>query len=420
MTWKRCAGCTRAISVTAFSCEYCGQVCEDVMDFLPLDDACPDAPARIDPTAHSEAPIIEDAAAFAFGSERETADPAHGSGSAGFTSELLMAAATSEPLTAAFRDLDGPVVNSGPASPNHPADQPPLELRQSAEASAKTEGWSEPDVATHDYGLDFLDEQPAAGNDQESSMPIETPPAPAAINNSTGAQAKPAGSRMGTRQLAMVGGGVLAAGALIFTILGMRGAASPEPAAAPAPARRAPASAPARSKAAPAAAAAVKPVTVDADAPRWSRVNDGRWVGTRGQTAAFELSATGRVHVWMRDVTPVLVVRCEKGNAEAFVYIQSAARMEPQDGDHTVQVSFDGAGPASQRWPDSAEHDALFARNAPEFTRQLTQSRTLQFGFTPHNAEPVVATFVLDGLEPLLASSAKLCGWRTEKKKPGV
>ena len=109
--------------------------------------------------------------------------------------------------------------------------------------------------------------------------------------------------------------------------------------------------------------------------------------------------------------TAVLVVRCEKGNAEAFVYTQSAARMEPQDGDHTVQVSFDGAGPASQRWPDSAEHDALFARKPLEFTRQLTQSRTLQFGFTPHNAEPVVATFVLDGLEPLLASSAKPCGW---------
>ena len=29
MTWKRCTGCTRAIAVTAFSCEYCGQLCDD-------------------------------------------------------------------------------------------------------------------------------------------------------------------------------------------------------------------------------------------------------------------------------------------------------------------------------------------------------------------------------------------------------
>jgi hypothetical protein len=86
--------------------------------------------------------------------------------------------------------------------------------------------------------------------------------------------------------------------------------------------------------------------------------------------------------------------------------------MEPQDGDHTVEVAFDGGRPATERWPDSAEHDALFARNPVNFTRQLTQSRTLQFGFTPHNAEPVRSTFVLDGLEPLLASSAKQCGWK--------
>jgi hypothetical protein len=212
----------------------------------------------------------------------------------------------------------------------------------------------------------------------------------------------------------MVGGGVLAAGALIFTILGMRGAASPEPAASSAPARPAPGKAPATTAAAPKAtpSPAARTVTVDPDAPRWSRVSDGRWVSARGQTAAFEVSATGRVHVWTRDVTPVLVVRCEKGNAEAFVFTQSAAQMEPQDGDHTVQIAFDGSKPASQRWPDSAEHDALFARNSLEFMRQLTQARTLQFGFTPHNAGPVVATFVLDGLEPLLASSAKQCGWK--------
>ena len=127
----------------------------------------------------------------------------------------------------------------------------------------------------------------------------------------------------------------------------------------------------------------MKPVKVDADAPRWNRVSDGRWVGTRGQTAAFELSATGRVHVWMRDVTPLLVVRCEKGHAEAFVYTQSAARMEPQDGDHTVQLAFDGAGATSERSPDSAEHDALFARNPQAFTRQMTQSRTLHSAHTP-------------------------------------
>ena len=261
----------------------------------------------------------------------------------------------------------------------------------------------EPEDEARDYGLDFLAEESPA-SDHQAALPLDNPAAAPPIATGAAQQAKPLRTGMGTRQLAMVGGGVLAAGALIFTILGMRGAASPEPVATPAPARRAPAKAPMKAPAKASAAAqstpapAARTVNVDADAPRWSRVTDGRWVSANRQTAAFEVPATSRVHVWMRDVTPVLVVRCEKGNAEAFVYTQSAARMEPQDGDHTVQVSFDGASPASQRWPDSAEHDALFARSPLEFTRQLTQARTLRFGFTPHNADTVVATFVIDGL----------------------
>ena len=116
--------------------------------------------------------------------------------------------------------------------------------------------------------------------------------------------------------------------------------------------------------------------------------------------------------VWTREVLPVLVVRCDSGRTEAFVFTQSAARMEPQDGDHTVTVRFDDGAVATERWPDSDEHDALFARRPGEFTRQLTGTRALHFGFTPHNAAPVVASFALEGLEPLLQSAAKQCGWK--------
>jgi hypothetical protein len=374
------------------------------MDFLPLDDNRPAAvPGKVDPAAYGGTP--DDAT--------ET---------------------TGVPFEwGAFHTAGGPDVPA-PGMPAVPAsheveDSVPTALSSDtlamAEAGSQSpgaagvfdagrdSGASEPDDETAGHELDFLAEERPASDGQVPPLPREAPAQAAPIVSGKRQPAKPSGARMGTRQLAMVGGGVLAAGALIFTILGMRGAASPEPVVAPAPARRAttkaPAKAPAAARVTPAPAA--RAVKVDADAPRWTRVNDGRWVSPRGQTAAFELPATGRVHVWTRDVTPVLVVRCEKGNAEAFVYTQSAARMEPQDGDHTVEVSFDGASPASQRWPDSAEHDALFARNSLEFTRQLTRSRTLQFGFTPHNAEPVSATFVLDGLEPLLASSAKPCGW---------
>ena len=370
------------------------------MDFLPKDDNRPAAApeSTFEPATDNATPdYAAEAAGIPFEWESFPGASAPDVPAPG-TQPTPASGLTDDPVEASWTPSTSFDRPEPPASSSFPGNFP-------AEASANT----------GNDGLDFLAEDLPAG-DHPVASPVNSPAPAAPIASGKAVQATPPRTGMGTRQLAMVGGGVLAAGALIFTILGMRGAASPEPVATPAPARRATAKAP--TKAAPFAQAtpapAARAVNVDADAPRWSRVSDGRWVSANRQSAAFEVAATSRVHVWMRDVTPVLVVRCEKGNAETFVYTQSAARMEPQDGDHTVQVSFDGASPASQRWPDSAEHDALFARNPLEFTRQLTHARTLQFGFTPHNADTVVATFVLDGLEPLLASSAKQCGWHNK------
>jgi hypothetical protein len=338
MTWKKCAGCTRAIGADAFTCEYCGQLCDDVMGYLPSEEE-----TRAPAMTYEES---QDALRFAF--ESSGPEPAIEL----YRDELTLGPPLSYDSESATA-LDEPVVEAQPE-----------------------------------------DEAPAA---LEPSAPKEAPKAPA--------------KGLGPRQLAMVGGGVLAAGALIFTILGSRSSASLEPAAAPspapAPARRAAAPAPANPKPAPPAAD-----TPTAHAPHWTHSADGRWISSSRHTAAFEVDAIKRVHVWTRDVTPVLVVRCDSGKTEAFVYTQSAARMEPQDGDHTVTVAFDGGSAATERWPDSDEHDALFARHPVEFTRQLTAARALHFGFTPHNAQPVVATFALDGLADLLAASPRQCGYK--------
>jgi len=147
-------------------------------------------------------------------------------------------------------------------------------------------------------------------------------------------------------------------------------------------------------------------------APKWSRVTAGRWVGDRRNTVAFEIEALDRIPVWTRSVTPVLVVRCQDGHAESFVFTQSAAKMEPQDGDHTVRVAFDDGATATERWPDSDDHDALFAPDGAAFTRRLAGSHALRFGFEPHNAQPATAQFEVSGIGELLAGSARQCGWK--------
>ena len=379
MTWKRCAGCTRAIAANAFTCEYCGQVCDDVMDMLP--------PER----GQAADALAADVSALARGVE-DPLEPVD-------TSDLW----TREPLS--FDEDDDSAAGTTPSLFDAP-DQASAVAAIGKAFESTVEFPPAVEEALNDP-WQMSDEVPLDVAPDGSPVPASEPAAWPAAARAAKPDGKTAVQRMGSRQIALAGGGVVAAGALIFTILGMRGAASPEPAAAPAPVRAATATAPARPAAARPAPSA-PPAATPADAPSWSRVTDGRWVGSSRRTVAFEVRATGRIHVWMRDVTPVLVVRCDAGATEAFVYTQSAARMEPQDGDHTVSVAFDNVSATTERWPDSAEHDALFARNSADFTRRLAESRTLRFGFTPHNAEPVTATFALEGLSELMAS-AKHC-----------
>lgn len=145
--------------------------------------------------------------------------------------------------------------------------------------------------------------------------------------------------------------------------------------------------------------------------PKWNSGNR-YWTGNQRHAIAFELSANNKVHVWQRDAQPVLVVRCQSKRTDAFVYIESAAKLEPRDQNHTVHVRFDDGPDTSERWPDSDEHVALFAPDGAAFAHRIIAARTLRFGYTPHNAEPVVAEFNVSGLSELIEPAARQCGWK--------
>ena len=336
MTWKRCEGCTRAISTAALTCEYCGRACSSSSPGLPADDS--------------------DQAPFAWVVD----DPQSGFG-------------------------------TGDTTDDSPQGLPALELNASFPFT---------EVENEPPGGPFLLDDEAALVTPDA--PADGPHvAPAVAAPAARVAVAPAKKSIGPRQLAMLGGALLAASALIFTILSMRSAASPEPSAqagTPAPVRR-----PAANRAASGAPAS--------NAPKWSQVTGGRWTGGNKKAVAFELQANNRIHIWTRDVTPLLIVRCQGGQVEPFVYTQSAARMELQDGDHTVRVAFDDGPEVTERWPDSDEHDALFAKDATAFAHQLATAQTLRFGFEPHNAPPASARFDVSGLNELLSASAKPCGW---------
>ena len=219
-----------------------------------------------------------------------------------------------------------------------------------------------------------------------------TPPPNAA--DTPAAAVAPVGKKAGGLSPLVIGiGGVAALIAVAFGFMS-RGMATPQAATTPPPATTRPAPVPRR---------------VDSIEPsRWT--SGTQWVSDR-KSVAFELKSSNRVNVWMGQVQPLLVVRCTQNRTEAFVYTDTAARIEPGSEDRSVRVRFDDEPFTDEHWPDSAEHKGLFAPNGETFTQRLMNARTLRFQFTPHNAETAEIQFSVVGLREMIEPVQKKCGW---------
>lgn len=226
-------------------------------------------------------------------------------------------------------------------------------------------------------------------------------PAPGSVGSVTGegtaAASAPAVSGFSRGDLSVVALALIGTGMMTFAFLLTRGGSAARPVeAAPAPEAR------------DAAGLPVRTVAV----PSWSTRDRARWLGTARRSFAVDVAAASPVAVWMKNVRPVLVVRCMTGAPEVFVFTDSPARLEANTPDHTVRISLDGAEAVTERWPDSADHDALFAPDGAAWLARISQVQTMRFSFTPHNAQEVTAEFNVAGLGDLVAPAARECGFR--------
>jgi hypothetical protein len=163
--------------------------------------------------------------------------------------------------------------------------------------------------------------------------------------------------------------------------------------------------------AAPAANMTAAPGMAPTITPTWKAANQ-EWLLNARKGVAFELPSLAKVAVWQGISQPMIVVRCNAGQMQTFVYTSSALQMEAQDENHSVSIRFDDEPEVTERWADSSDHDALFAPDAAAFARRVASARTLRFGYTPHNAPRAVAEFQVSGLADLLQPAAKQCGWK--------
>jgi hypothetical protein len=230
-----------------------------------------------------------------------------------------------------------------------------------------------------------FDELPTESEARADTTPVPVP-----------AVTQAAAAGIGRRELMMIVVAVVGSGAITLAMLTARGGVTPTTAAH---AETMPAGARPKAAAAP------------AGAPGWIE-SRAQWTAGDRKSLAFELPSRNETPVWMKNVRPLLVVRCLAKRTDVFVFTDSAAAMEKQDEDHTVRIAFDDEPERTERWPDSVAHDALFAPDGTTFARQLVGARTMRFGYTPHNAAPVVAHFDVQGLGDRLSPGAPPCGGR--------
>ena len=238
------------------------------------------------------------------------------------------------------------------------------------------------------------------------SSDVEVAPAQAAI------AANPAGRRL--PRWALASGGVLAGLALIL-VIGRAGSGTPAPVqTSPAPVQTSPAPAAAHHVPAP-LPADTEPTIESAPSPTWAGARRATWARDGSKTIAFELPASKDVGVWMKSVRPVLIVRCLSRTTEVFVATGSAASIEQKADSHAVRLQFDDAAPVVESWSDSVSNQELYAPDGVTLARRLARARTVQFGFTPYNAPPVVAEFDVGGFDEIIGLVAGTCGWRVDQ-----
>ena len=103
--------------------------------------------------------------------------------------------------------------------------------------------------------------------------------------------------------------------------------------------------------------------------------------------------------------------------SEVFVMTYTPSSFE-RARQHTVKLSFDGDSELAQEWEHSVNHDALFAPEKNNLTRDIARAQKMSFAFTPFNAPSAVAKFSVGGFaDQLTPALQRACGWAASAKR---
>lgn len=148
-----------------------------------------------------------------------------------------------------------------------------------------------------------------------------------------------------------------------------------------------------------------------------STKGSGRWKIERtvskmddSKTIVASVIADSDIRAWLGKVyRPVFVLRCMEGKQSAYFVVGTASAVESDPYYVTIKVRMDQQEAQEIRATESTDKEALFLIEPKRFFSELKDKSKLLLGFTPFNSSPVLASFDIRGVEPVVEEIKKEC-----------
>jgi hypothetical protein len=128
--------------------------------------------------------------------------------------------------------------------------------------------------------------------------------------------------------------------------------------------------------------------------------------------AYLSVAASNEIAGFIGSHRPTLIIQCKKLKPEVLVNLGMPLQTEyGQYDSYDVRVKFDDGKPIAQRWTGATNNEAAFSQNPKQLVRQLSQSNTFLFEFTPFEKAETTVTFSVSGLKEKFETLQDVCGF---------
>lgn len=146
--------------------------------------------------------------------------------------------------------------------------------------------------------------------------------------------------------------------------------------------------------------------------PTWELSRDTSLIDGRPKVV-LRRDADEELRLGYRHQKPTLLIRCQDGQTDLFVYTGVPAQSSYGEIDQTtVRIRVDSAQPERQKWGEATSNEAIFAPHAIALARRLASASRLYVEFTPFESGPETIAFSLEGLKDKLGEIAGACHWK--------